>query len=96
MCCSTLLVLVSLESLMSCSSPLIPDNLASVPKEVVDPGFLLHEKVTLHDLKMKVNISSGVQGHLQRLTYDAHGLNPILATDSAPLSSVGLGHGAVV
>ena len=58
--------------------------------------FLLHEKATLLDLKVKININTGVQGHLQRLTYDAHGVNPILASDSAPLSSVGLGHGAVV
>ena len=40
--------------------------------------FLLHEKATMHDLKVKVNISTGVQGHLQRLTYDAHGENPIM------------------
>ena len=58
--------------------------------------FLLHEKATLLDLKVKDNINTGVQGHLQRLTYDAHGVNTILASDSAPLSSVGLGHGAVV
>ena len=58
--------------------------------------FLLHEKATMRDLKVKVNISTGVQGHLRRLTYDAHGENPISAQDSAPLSSVGLGHGAVI
>ena len=50
----------------------------------------------MKDLKEKVLISTGVLGHLQQLTYDANGLNPILAADSAPLSSVGLGHGAVI
>ena len=50
----------------------------------------------MHDLKSKVNISTGVLSHKQRLTHDAHGLNPILAADSAPLSSVGLGHGVVI
>ena len=30
------------------------------------------------------------------LAFDANGLTPILAADSAPLSSVGLGHGSVI
>ena len=50
----------------------------------------------MKDLKEKVPLSTGVLGHLQQLTFDAHGLHPILAADSAPLSSVGLGHGAVI
>ena len=31
-----------------------------------------------------------------KLACDANGLNPILAADSAPLSSVGVGHGTVI
>ena len=58
--------------------------------------FVLQEGATMKDLKEKVLISTGVLGQLQQLTYDANGLNPILAADSAPLSSVGLGHGAVI
>ena len=42
------------------------------------------------------HISAGVLGHLQKLAYDANGLNPTLAADSAPLSSVGMGHGTVI
>ena len=57
---------------------------------------MLQEWATLKDLKEKVFLSTGVLGHLQQLTFDAHGVHPILAVDSAPLSSVGLGHGAVI
>ena len=54
--------------------------------------FALQERATLKDLK-EVFLSTGVLGHLQQLTFDAH---PILGVDSAPLSSVGLGHGALI
>ena len=58
--------------------------------------FVLHEGATMRDLREKVHISTGVLGHLQKLACDANGLNPILAADPAPLSSVGLGHGTVI
>ena len=43
----------------------------------------------MKDLKEKVSISTGVLGHVQQLTYDAHGLNPILAAESVPFFPVG-------
>ena len=59
-------------------------------------SFVLHEGATLLDLREKVHNSPGITEKQQKLAFDANGLTPILGADTAPLSSVGRGHGSVI